>query len=335
MVIRKLQRGQLLLPPSPLLPPRWLRCPGWVGGCSSHPLCRKRGRPRGRARRALSPRVSVRARPRPLGSARSRADSPPPRLGLPPAPPSPAAAAHSAAAQEEQQPAGEPRGDGAALPARPPRTARGSERDPAPLRVTAALSPFAGVRREAKPPPSPLIPPRLPEPPGRGCPQAEAERRGGAASPPPDPKLFSAAPHGAQAGRRGRGRTALRFLSPSLTRRAARGEGLGCRPRSEFSLLPTLHVSGEVGHGGEPSATPPRPAGSSAHRLRLPPSSAAAEVPAPGDRRAARAAAAAARIIKSGKLPPCRRSHGPARELGAAVRRGARPARPPGSRRPR
>lgn len=156
MVIRKLQRGQLLLPPSPPLPPpRWLRCPGWVGGCSSHPLCRKRGRPRGRARRALSPRVSVRARPRPLGSARSRADSPPPRLGLPPAPPSPAAAAHSAAAQEEQQPAGEPRGDGAALPARPPRTARGSERDPAPLRVTAALSPFAGVRREAKPPPPP------------------------------------------------------------------------------------------------------------------------------------------------------------------------------------
>lgn len=255
-MIRKLQRRQLLLPPEgcgvrgggqggevvPSVPHE-----AWAaeGTCPPRPL----------------PRISVRARPRPLGSARSRADSPPPRLGLPPAPPSPAAAAHSAAAQEAAGSRPERREEtarrGAASPpaAHRPRLRAGSR---AAARRRRTFSVCWGATRGETPH---TIPPRRPEPPGRGCFQAEAERRGGAASPPPDPKLFSAAPHGAQAGRRGRGRTALRFLSPSLTRRAARGEGLGCRPRSEFSGVPALSVSGEVGQGGKLLAAPHTPPG--------------------------------------------------------------------------
>lgn len=144
--------------------------PREVGG--TRPLRTNRGRPVGT--RPLPPR--------PLGSARGRAVSPPPRLGLPPAPPSPAAAAaHSAAAQRRRSSSGRSA----------ERDRRGAASPPAAHRRRLRAGPRAAARRRRTFPRSPpgtnplsAARSRL----GRDVPRQELSAGEG---PPPAPKLFA------------------------------------------------------------------------------------------------------------------------------------------------
>lgn len=137
----------------------------------TRPLRTNRGRPVGT--RPLPPR--------PLGSARGRAVSPPPRLVLPPAPPSAAAAAHSAAAQRRRSSSGRSARRGR----------RGAASPPAAHRRRLREGPRAAARRCRTFPRSPLgtnplsvARSRL----GGDVPRQELTAGEG---PPPAPKLFA------------------------------------------------------------------------------------------------------------------------------------------------